>query len=252
MSTIRHAVLIVLLLVLAAGCELRLETRVALDDDGGGALEFTLAPDAELVDMAASAGVDPLGRLVERVEALEGWDLSTGEAEDGTLQEVTVRTGFDGPEEFGLRYEELRSALDAPEAQLLGPLSLALDPEADVVSLTGTVPFRLTEVAAADTGVPLETLGQQVDTAVQYTFVVTTPVPLVEGTATATSPVDPEDPDGAQQVVLELSPGQEQALDVAYVRPGLDLFAILLQGGIALLAVLAIGGGVLAQRRRVR
>ena len=78
MSTFRHAVLIVLLLVLAAGCELRLETRVALDNDGGGALSFTLAPDAELVDMAASAGVDPRGRLVERGEALEGWDLSTG------------------------------------------------------------------------------------------------------------------------------------------------------------------------------
>lgn len=238
--------------MLATGCELRLETRVDLDDEGGGQLLLTISPDAELVEMAGSAGVDPLGRLVERVEVLDGWDLMTAEAEDGTLLEVTVSSGFDGPEEFGVRYEELRGALDAPEASLLGPMTLSLDPETDVVTLSGSVPFQLTEVAAADAGMPLEALAPQVDVAVPYTFVVTTPVPLVEGSTTVTTPVDPEDPEGAQQVVLDLSPGQEQVVDVAYVRPGFDLTAWLLQGGVALLALLAIAGGVVAQRRRIR
>lgn len=251
-----RALLALLLLVLATGCRLDLSLGVALNGDGGGELEVRLRTDDELAALAAESGVDPLARVVDRVEALGGpWEAEAepppevpgvGLAGPG----VVVRAEFSGPEEFASRYAELRTALDAPEARLLGDLSLVVDEESNTVSLSGEVPFVLTEVAAADAGTTVEELSARLNDVVSYSVKVTTPAPLTESSTTVVAPVDNERPDGEQMAVLPVPVGGSAPLDVTFVRPGLDLVALALQVGVGALAVAAIAGGVLAQRRR--
>ena len=247
---------VVALTVLLAGCRLTLAVDVHVAPDVGGTLSVSVIADAELEESAAAAGVDPLGRLVERVQGLEGpWQVSQAEADDGS-RTVELSAPFADPAEFDLRYGELQDALDAPEARLLGPLALSQDAETGVITVEGELPLEVTEVAAADIGTDVATLTEQIAGIVSSSVRVHTPGPLVgDPASTAVVTVDgevvrPPYPDADSVVTWPAVPGVVVPLAVAFEPGGPDLLRLALFGGGALLALLLVAGGVLAQRRR--
>lgn len=248
-ATLRNFVqhgLLLALLVLATGCQLDLRLGVTLDDDGGGELALSLVADQDLVEQAAAAGVDPFATLAERVEALGGpWEVREEEGADVAGRTVVVRAGFGGPDEFALRYEELRAGLDAPEAAILGPLALVQDEETGIVRLTGEVPLELREAAAIDQGVDLPSLLASLDGVLSHTVEVRTPVTVLE---TSQQGVEPEE--GGEVITTAVPLGGRVPVDVSFQPPGLDVAQLVLYGGGGLLAILLVAAGVLAERRR--
>lgn len=244
-------ILVLAALVLSTtGCRLDLVTRVDLDGDGGGRLAVSLRLDAALSAAAVQAGVDPLTRLVERVEALQGWDVERVEDPDGG-QLVELSTAFADPAELATRWEEVRAGLAAPEATLAGPLAVGVDPEAGELSVEGELPLVVHEPAASDLGTTVEELTAALSEVVSSQLVVHAPGPLLGGgEGAAVAPADPDDPDGPVVLTWTAQPGQALAVSAVVEQPGLDLGALLLQGGVVVAALALIGLGIIAQRRR--
>lgn len=244
------------LAVLLAGCRLTLAVDVDVTADAAGTLSVSVIADAELEESAAAAGVDPLGRLVTRVEAIDGpWRVTDETGEDGS-RTVRLSAPFDDPGGFEVRYAELRAALDAPEARLLGTLSLTRDEQTGVMSVRGELPLEVTAVAAEDLGTDVAALTEQLAGVVASSLRVHAPGGLVDepssgGVVTVDGQVVGRPyPDDAPTVSWPAVPGGIVPVSVAFEPGGPDLLRMALFGGGALLAVLLVAGGVIAQRRR--
>lgn len=118
--------LLVMLVLLCAGCELRLEVEAAFDRGGGGRLSLALAADDGLLDSARAAGAAPLDDLVAAGQELGGAWRVDDTVDDEGLRQVELSVGFGGPEEFNRLADEVSQALAAPELELLGPLAVHL------------------------------------------------------------------------------------------------------------------------------
>lgn len=241
--------------VLLAGCELTLDIDVAVDGEAGGWLAVALSADAELQQIAEQAGADPLTRMAQRVRDLEAeWQVSEEVEQTDGRRTVSLRSEFASPEEFAVRYGEMVDALDAPEARLLGPLSLAVDEEADLISLTGELPLEVTQVAAEEFATDVADLTARLDGVVTSGLTVTTPGAVVRTNA-AQVVVDGQTvaepyPDAPATLSWQTRPGAVTAVSATFERGGLDLLRLGLLVGAGVGALLLIGGGVLAQRRR--
>lgn len=241
--------------LLLTGCQLTLSVDVVLDGDASGSLTVAVTSDAELQQLASEAGVDPLGRMVERIQNLDSpWQVAEETSDTGGARTLSLRSEFAGPEEFALRYTEMLEVLQAPEARLLGPLTVSLDEETDLISLSGELPLEVTQVAADDYGVDVADLTSQLDGVVQSTLTVTTPGAVQRSNA-AQILVEEETvaepyPDAPATMSWQARPGSVTQVAATFERGGLDLLRVAIFGGLGLLAVLLILGGVLAQRRR--
>lgn len=232
------------------GCRLTLGVEMDLERDGGGTLAVQLRSDADLEAMAAEAGVDPLGRLAERVRAQDdGWQVADAvDGADGS-RVVELTSGFADPAAFDVRWAALVTALDAPEARLLGPLSVVLEEDADTVAVTGSLPLVVNEVAAADAGVDVATLTAQLQEAVTTTLTVRTPGTPIR-TDGAVEFADPAASEGPAEVTWTVAPGGEVPVSLVAERGGVDWLQYGLVGGGVVLALGMVAGGVMAQRRR--
>ncbi len=242
------------LAVLLTGCRLQLQVDVRIDPDAGGTLGVSVTSDQELNQSVVTAGVDPLQRLSERVASLDGpWAVEDRELDDGS-RVVTLSTGFADPAEFALRYGDLVTALDAPEARLLGPLTLSQDPETMLITVEGELPLQLTELAASDLGTDLASLTDQLSTVVTSSLAITTPGRVLDSTGAVTveDGIAPSPyPDEPATVLILATPGDTVPVNVAMEPGGGSLVGVLVLGTVGVLALAAVGGGVVAQRRRV-
>lgn len=238
------------LAVCLAGCRLTMGVEVDLERDGGGSLAVVLTSDAELSIMAADAGVDPLGGMADRVRAQDdGWEVTESVDEADGSRVVELTSGFADPAAFEARWSSLVAALDAPEARLLGPLTVTLDEEADTVGLSGTLPLVVTEVAATDAGLDVAGLTAQLQEVVQTTLTVRTPGTPLQSDGDVVF-ADPAASEGPAAVIWTVAPGAEVPVSLVAERGGVDWAQIALLAGAGLLAVGLVVGGVLAQRRR--
>jgi hypothetical protein len=246
-----HILLVLpLVAVLLTGCRMTVDARIDLTGDGSGTLEMVLTADAELAQAAQAAGVDPLGRLVTRVEALDGWEAreDDGGGDDGQ-RVVRLRSGFGSPTQFSDRWTALTDALDAPEGRLLGPLDVAVDEDAGTVAVEGTLAVAPSEVAAADLGTDLVDLTAQLRDALAVSLTVQTPgTPIMTDGTVAYE--DQEAAEGPATVTWTVPVGAEVPVTLVADQGGIDWLALALPVGGGLLAVLLVAGGVLAQRRR--
>ncbi len=255
MRILARVFLSVMFALLMSGCRLTVGVDVTVDADAGGSLSVSVTSDGELNNSVAEAAVDPLTTLVDRVEGLDGpWRVEDRTEESGA-RTVTLSTGFDDPAGFDLRYGELRQALDAPEARLLGPLTLSVDPETGVITVDGDLPLQLNEVAAADLGTDVASLTEELGDVVSTSVSVTTPGRLLEVTGLATVQTDegavrPPYPDGPVTVSWISIAGGVTPIDARFEPGGPDLVRLALLGGAGLLALGLVAGGVAAQRRR--
>lgn len=217
-------------------------------------LQVSVATDSELETLAESAGVDPLGRAVERIRALEGsWDVVDEVNPNDNGRMVTVATDFNSPADFQVRYGELLNALDAPEARLLGPLTITVDDEADLLTVRGELPLQITQVAAADLGSDVPSLTAQLQGVVDSTLTITTPGSLIESDAGAVTVegqvVSSPYQDGPAALLWQALPGQVTPVLATFEPGGADLLRWALLGGGAVVAFALIGAGLWAGRR---
>lgn len=241
-----RVVLLLALLLATTGCRLDLDTTVTLDADGGGTLGVTVSADADILAQATRLGVDPLQRMVTQLEAADTrWRASVRDTNQGG-QVATITTDFSDPADFDVAWEELRADLAAPEATLLGPMTLALDEEEGAFTLTGAVPLELAEAVATSPEASTGSVGDVFGS----TLVFQAPGSVLEGGVNADAEPLTEDPDGPVQLVWTAVPGQVVDVDVTVEQPQSGLLDLLIPVGIGALAVLLISGGVLAQRRR--
>jgi hypothetical protein len=136
---------LLLLALLATGCQVRLAVDVAVDRNGAGQVVVSVGADAELLQRAAAAGADPLGELRQAGERLaaDGWETADRTHEDGS-RAVTLSARFSGPDEFNHLAHDLAGALAAPEVRLLEPFVLEVSPQ--VLRIEGAAALEPTEV----------------------------------------------------------------------------------------------------------
>lgn len=150
----RQAVLWALVVLLAAGCQARIEVGVVVDADGAGQLSVALSADAALLGEARDAGADPLSDLAATGETLEPAGWRTVDVTDGQgTRTVTVSTSFADPEEFGELARDLTEALAAPELVPLEDLALELTDEQ--IRISGVAALQPTQ-AVTELGVQPE------------------------------------------------------------------------------------------------
>ncbi|MGI9017411.1 MAG: hypothetical protein ACR2HR_09980 [Euzebya sp.] len=255
MRILLSTTLLVVTALLLTGCRLTLELDLNVSTDGGGTLEVSVSTDDELEELARSAGVDPLSRMVQRVQALEGsWRVSDERNDTEGGRTVTLRTSFADPAQFQARYLELSQALDAPEAQVLGPLDLSIDPQTDLITVTGSLPLLLTDVAATDLGTDVATLTQRLTDVVDSSLTLTTPGSVVQANATTVliqgQPAAAPFTDGPAVLTWQAAPGQSVPVATTFEPGGASVVRLLIMGGVGVLAVGLIAGGVVAGRRR--
>lgn len=246
-----HVLLVLpLVVVLLSGCRLTVDVHIDLAGDGAGTIELVLTADAELAQAAQATGADPLGRLVTRVEALDGWEArAERNGSDDGQRVVRIRSGFGSPTQFSDRWMALTQALDAPDGRLLGPLEVAVDEEAGTVAVEGTLAVAPTEVAADDLGMDLTALTAQLQDALAVSLTVQTPgTPITTDGTVAYD--DQEAAAGPAAVTWTVPVGAEVPVTLVADQGGIDWLALALPLGGGLLAVLLVAGGVLAQRRR--
>jgi hypothetical protein len=239
------AILIVALLL--GGCRLSLDVAIDLERDGGGSIAVAVGIDDELAAAATSAGVDPLQRMADRIRAADdGWRVREVDGEGDRIRLVELTSSFADPDDFGVRWASLVEALDAPEARLLGPMAVVVDDEAGTVAVEGEVRLEVTEVAAADSGIALDVLSEQVGRAVSSTLAVQTPgTPL--STDGQISREDADAVDGPATVTWVARSGEVVPVSLtAEQGGGTSPLLVALGGAVALLLV---AGGVWAQRR---
>lgn len=93
--------------------------------DGSGTVQLELTADEELLDRARAAGADPLTALAGHEELRRaGWAIRERTTRSG--QHVAVSMPFTGPEAFSVLMADLAEALAAPEASVLGPMTMEL------------------------------------------------------------------------------------------------------------------------------
>ena len=245
---------------LLGGCRLDVGVDIEVEADASGTLALSIMTDSELDDAAESAGVDPLGRMVERIEAADTpWGVEASVDEVTGDRVVTVEADFADPAEFQVRYEELRAALDAPEARLLGPLTLSVDPETDVMSLVGALPLEVTDVAAADLGTDVASLHSQLSGVVSSVLTLRTPGPVVDAMGVAavsgeeigTVPVAGPFPDEPLTLTwVTDQPGDSTSVSATFEPGGLDLALLAVVGALGVVVVGALGTTLALRRRR--
>ena len=239
-----RVVLVTLLAVLVAGCQLRVTTDVAVEPDGSGEVTLTVVVDDELRDALVDADVDLRAGLEE---AADGADWRATPVEEPDATGVRLSTSFAEPAELTDRVEALTAGLAADDGALLrdvvlsrtedGGYAFAAEAGIDPPRVLGTLPLPSGTTGVVEDGdepPPLdgEALGELLAAAgdryavaelrVSMPTVPDAPGAVVEGTsATWTLPVD-----GLGAVVATAPPVPVQtrtALVVAAAAGGLLL-----------------------------
>ena len=121
--------LLLVMLVLLAGCRLEADVGVEVDRDGAGTLSIRLEQDEELARRAADAGVDPFAPVVEAVADDDVWTATR----DGTA--LSLSTSFTSPDALAGRSGAFAADVHAAELRPLAPF--ALEVTDDRITLRG-------------------------------------------------------------------------------------------------------------------
>lgn len=121
----RSILSVLLLAVLASGCQLSLATDIGIAADGSGTLEVAVAVDDELGRLLDDAGVDLSLGLAEADAVATDWELEELDRDGG--REVRLRTTFSEPAELAARIEELHAGLDEADPALMSDVELRVD-----------------------------------------------------------------------------------------------------------------------------
>lgn len=142
----RRVLLVALLALLAAGCQVRVATDVGVDQDGSGRLAVTVALDEELATSLTADDFDPFAGL----ESLpDGWSVERSEPDGGLA--ATVAADFADPAGLSQRVSQLAEGLDEEDPLLLEDVDLQVDEDGSA-RLSGRAGLRLPSSTGLDGG----------------------------------------------------------------------------------------------------
>lgn len=228
-----RALLLGLLAVLLAGCQVRVATSVDVGADGSGRLELLVALDEELSTSLAADEVDPFAGIADLGE---GWTVDREEVDGGDA--LRVRTSFASPAELTSRVEELNAGLDEEDPAVLEDVSLTVaeDGRATFAARAGLRPPSSTGIEAAglqpDGDALQRLLEERGDELVRTELRVTLPGPILEASGPA---------DGGDEPTVD-------GRTVTWDLPPTGLVEVSATGDVPSdrTLVLAVGAGVLA------
>lgn len=127
------ALLVGVLAVLLAGCQVSVAGDVTVSEDGSGRLQLLVAVDEELSASLAEDDIDPFAGLEELPD---GWQVER----DGE-RAVTVSADFASPEGLAQRVQQLQGGLDGEDPMVLDHLDLTVEDDG-AARLEGWAGFR--------------------------------------------------------------------------------------------------------------
>lgn len=228
--------------LLCAGCEARLRVDAVFDRDGGGRLVVALTADEDLRARAEAAGTDPLGDLVATGEHLTpGWTVTDTTA-DGA-RTIALSAEFDDPDAFEGLSTELAHTLNAPEADLLAPLTVRVEEERLVVA--GSARLQPTPAVREWGLVPDQVVALlREEDAFSYVVRVALPGEVLDSTATE------QEADGTLRWTVE--PGQEVVVHAVARRPGTPVWPLVVGAVVGLMVGVVVLRRATVVRRRSR
>lgn len=144
----RRWLVLLWLLVLTSGCQVRMASDVAVDRDGSGTFTFAVSLDEELTTALQDAGMEPLEGLEEVAAAAPDWEVVRQPDEGGGIG-VELRATFDDPEGFGDLAAELNAALDEDDVRVHDGFRLERR-EGGAIAVSGQVGVRLPAAPGAE------------------------------------------------------------------------------------------------------
>ena len=240
---------LLLLVLLTAGCQARLGVDVDVAGDGSGTLAVTLSADHALQTRAAEAGVDPLSELAAAgrdLAASRRWRVRDDRGEDGG-RTVRLSTEFASPAELESLAADLADGLAGPELVPLEGLRLELtDEELRFSATAGLVPTD----AVTELGVqPQQAVTILEDTEVlMYELRVRLAGELVRANADDGHEPGAVDP----RLTWRVAPGEQVSAVAVSLRPGLPWWALAGAAAAAAVVLLAAATVALTAWRRRR
>jgi hypothetical protein len=242
-STLARAVLLAVLALGTAGCQLRVGVDIDVDRNGGGMLAVSVGADEELLTRVGQVGVDPLSALLAQGRQLAkgGWRVTETMIPDEG-REVRLVARFRDPEEFNVLTDDLAEALAAPEVRLLEPFTLQVSD--DRITVVGAAGLQPTD-AITEAGIqPADAVRLATEeNAIAYDVRVRLPGEVLE----ATTQLHDRKP-----LVWQVRPGQRVEIRAVGTRPPRPWLPIVAAAAVALAATAVAVAAVLRRRRRER
>lgn len=218
---------------LLAGCQLRADVGLRLDEGGGGTIVVTVEADESLDEQARAAGLDLAGSLALATTEIDGWTAEV----DGSR--VELRTTVPDAEALREVSTSFADALATPELRPLEPFEVTVEDRR--FRLDGAAALSPT-AAVAELGYAREEAEALLRDNVRFTVTVEMPGEVVSH--------DADRSDGSL-LVWDVGVGERRTITAESELPRLSGWLPLgvLAAGVALLVAGAAG---LARRRRGR
>lgn len=234
---------LVVLVLLASACQVRLAADVAVGRDGSGTFEFGVAIDEELAQDLREAGVEPLAGLEEAGDGSR-WEVHGEEPDDGGVR-VRLKAPFDDPDGLAELAADLHRSLDRDDLRVHDGLRLERRDDGSM-AFSGRIGLALPAAPGAegqgvgfDAGDLERLLEERGGEFVRYDVRVTLPGEPLEH--------DADEVDGASLVWRAPVSGMREISAVS-APPGTP--PVLMAVAVGLLVAVVTGLGVFLWRRR--
>ncbi|WP_336250352.1 hypothetical protein [Stomatohabitans albus] len=233
--------------ILLCACQANVRTLIDFSRNGSGEISITATVDEELANLAAKNSADPLAVALERANSLgDGWKATSERFDSSQLKSVTLTAPFNSADELTQRIKQIEEGLNTNGFRLVGTYTIAEGEKNFTVD--ALVPFEVSDEAARAYGfTDAATLIQTHGTALTNEVVIRSSTDLETATV-PTVPVDENNPDGQQEVVVTVSPGQQAQAQVTFAKGGRNWFIII--GGLILALLLFAWGALIVSRAR--
>lgn len=246
---IRIARLIALLSIsiLLCACQANVRTHISFARSGSGEISITASVDEELANLAAQNSSDPLATALDRANTLGGdWKATKESFDSGQTKSVTLTAPFKSSDELTQRIKQIDEGLNTNGVRLVGTYTIAEGEKNFTVD--AQLPFEISDEAAQQFGFAnAAALIEAHGNALTNEAVIQSKTDL-ESATVPTVPVEADKPDGAQQIVMTVTPGQQAQAQATFAKGGRNWWIII--GGLLLAALLFGWGTLIVSRAR--
>lgn len=245
MIRIARLIALLSLSILLCACQANVRTVISFTRNGSGEISISASVDEELANLASQNSSDPLATALDRANALgSDWKATSEQFDSGRTKTVILTAPFNSSDELTQRIKQIEEGLNTNGVRLVGNYTIAEGERNFTVD--ATLPFEISDEAAQQFGFQnAAALIEAHGNALTNEAVIKSKTNL-ESATVATVPVDADNPDGEQQVVMTATPGQQVQAQVTFAKGGRNWLIV---GGGLLLALLLFAWGSLIVRR---
>lgn len=247
MNRIARLIALLSLSILLCACQANVRTEISFTRNGSGEISITASVDEELANLAAQNSSDPLAVALDRANALgSDWKATSEQFDSGRSKSVTLTAPFNSADELTQRIKQIEEGLNTNGVRLVGNYTIAEGERNFTVD--AQLPFEISDEAAQRFGFAnAAALVEAHGNALTNEAVIKSKTGLERATV-PTVPVEASKPDGEQQVVMTVTPGQQAGAQVTFTKGGRNWWIII--GGLVLALLLFAWGSLIVKRAR--